>query len=282
MYFIGFLILLGVAYFYFSGKKKSSYSQNSSVKTKSQSAGNGATSFDSPIPRDYQIFAKNIQVAGIQYRKAEAIKFAKDTGQELVLEKEVGNEHDPNPIKLIGVSGANNYFIGYLPKDLSNQIAKTGLYDVVKVRLLRIFQGKNDFIDIDYQIVGPKIDKKKFDAFLLNQPLDTNQKEYFKFFNLPISKGMTFGEADQIIGQHKKNSPEEENKEWNKYNGIFEEFDDKEFREGYGLGKVSRAVLLEAINHFKAQGKSYRYMFDNIDEIVEKIIEMKPDLEKKA
>lgn len=286
MYLIGFLVLLGIAYFYFASKKKTPSSNLNSLQTiqNKSSAGSkqGATSFDSPIPKDCQIFAKHIPVAGLEYRKAEALKFAKSSNQILILQKDSSNEHDSNAIKLIGISGSTNYFIGYLPKELSAQITGTGLFDSLTVRLVRIFIGNDDFLDIHYQIIGPKVEKKKFDDFLSNQPVDSEQKEYLKFFNLPSSKGLTFGQAKQTIEDHKKNATDEVLDEWNGYNNIFEEFEDKEFRETYDLKRVSRTVILEAINQLKAQGKTYSYLSDNIEEIVEKIIEIKPDLEKKA
>lgn len=286
MYLISFLVLLGIAYFYFSSKKKTPSSKLNSLQTiqNKSSAGSkkGATSFDSPIPKDCQIFAKNIPVAGMEYRKAEALRFAKSSNQSLALQKEPNNEHDSNAIKLIGISGSTKYFIGYLPKELSAQIAGTGLFDSVKVRLVRIFIGDDDFLDIHYQIIGPKVEKKKFDDFISNQPIDSEQKEYLKFFNLPSPKGLTFGQAKKTIEDHKKNATDEVLDEWNGYNNIFEEFEDKEFRETYDLKKVGRTVLLEAVNQLKAQGKSYSYLSDNIEEIVEKTIEMKPDLEKKV
>jgi len=75
------------------------------------------------------------EVAGIQYRKAEALRFANSSNQELILEREPDNEHDPNAIKLIGISGSNKYFIGYIPKEISEQIVSTKLFDSVKPTL---------------------------------------------------------------------------------------------------------------------------------------------------
>lgn len=113
-----------------------------------------------------------------------------------------------------------------------------------------------------------------------NQPADSSQKDYFKFFALPIPKGLTAGQAEQAISEHRKASKPEEQDEWNGYANILEEFDDKDFRDGYDLKKVSKAVLMEAISQLKQEGKNYKYLSGNIDEVAEKIIELKPDLEK--
>jgi hypothetical protein len=281
------LIFIGVAYFYFSSKKKTPSNNQNSVKVQfsennkssNDSQGSGK-SFLPPMPTGYQIFAKNLPVAGIQHRKDEAIRFAKSSNQELSLQREPSNGFDKNAIKLIGLSGSTQYFIGYLPKELSAQIIATGMFEIVKARLGRIYINNNDYLDIQYQIIGPKADKKKFDEFLSNQPADSSQKDYLKFFNLAIPKGLTAGQAEQTISEHRKNSKPEEQEEWYGYTNILEDFDDKDFRDGYDLKKVSQAVLTEAINQLKAQGKTYKYLSDNIEEVAEKIIELKPDLEK--
>lgn len=292
MYLVIGLILIAVVYFYFSRKKKTkapSPNNQNSVKVQfsannqssSNSQGSGK-SFLPPMPTGYQIFAKNLPVAGIQHRKDEALKFAKSSNQELNLQREPSNEFDSNAIKLIGLSGSNQYFIGYLPKELSAQIIGTGMFENVKARLGRIYISNNDFLDIQYQVIGPKVDKKKFDEFLSNQPADSSQKDYFQFFAMPIPKGLTSGQAEQTISEHRNTSKPEEQDKWEGYVNIFEEFDDKDFRDGYDLKKVSNTVLMEAINQLKAQGKTYKYLSDNIDEVAEKIIELKPDLEKQT
>lgn len=283
MYLIGALILIAVVYFYFLSKKKATAlsSNQNSVKVQSSNDTQGSgKSFLPPMPTGYQIFAKNLPVAGIQHRKDEAIRFAKSSNQELSLQRDSNNEFDKNAIKLIGLSGSTQYFIGYLPKELSAQIIGTGMFEIVKARLGRIYISNNDYLDIQYQVIGPKVDKKKFDEFLSNQPADSSQKDYFKFFSLTIPKGLTAGQAEQTIAEHRKTSKPEEQEEWDGYTNILEEFDDKDFRDGYDLKKVSQAVLMEAINQLKAQGKTYKYLSDHIEEVAEKIIELKPDLEK--
>lgn len=262
MYLFGVLVLVFVGYFLFFNKKATieQGSRKPVVSRKVQDSKQGATTFDSPIPTGYQIFAKNLPVAGMAYRKSDAIKFSRANNQELSLEREPNNQHDPNAIKLIGISGSNKFFIGYLPKELSEQIVDTGLFDNLRARLTRIYVGKDDFLEFHYQIVGPKVEKKKFDDFLNNQPANSEQKEYFKFFGLPIPKGMTAGQAEQAIKEHKKISSDDEKDEWFGYISIFEEFDDADFRETYELRKVGKKVLLEVLNQLKQEGKTYSYL----------------------
>lgn len=287
MYLLGVLVLIVLVYFIFIKKGKSAAAtkpvpkaQSSNDSLGSSNSQSGGKSFLPPIPSGYQIYAPNVPVAGIQYRKDEAMRFAKSSNQELDLQREPTNEQDSNAIKLIGVSGSSNYFIGYLPKELSAQIGGTGLFDVVKPRLARVYVGENGFLDIQYQIIGPKAEKKKFDAFLSNQPASSSQKEYFKFFGLSIPKGLTAGQAEQAISEHRKASKPEEQDEWDGYTSILEEFDDGDFGETYGHKKIGKTVLIDAINQLKHEGKTYKFLSNNIDDVVERVIKLKPELEK--
>jgi len=286
MYLLGVLVLLVVLYFVFFNKKTelttkaSSSGSKKPVVSRSQGSKQGAIAFEGPIPKDFQIFARNLPVAGMQHRKAEAIRFAQSSNQELTMEREPNNPHDPNAIRLIGLSGADKYFIGYLPRELSEQIVATGLFDSLKTRLTRIYIGTDDYLEFHYQILGPKPEKKRFDEFLDNQPADTSQKEYLKFFGLPIPKGMTAGQAEQAIKEHKKTSAEAEQDEWFGYTNILEEFEDADFRGLYDLKKVPKTLLLEVMKQMKEEGKTYGYLGNNIEEVVERVIKAKPELER--
>lgn len=278
MEWLALVLVVVVFYFIFSSKKAKSSPKKAG--TKSQGSKQGATAFDNPIPKGYQIFASNLPVAGMQHRKNEAIQFAQSTNQALEMEREPNNPHDPNAIRLNGVSNDGKYFIGYLPKELSEQIVATGLYDLLKVRLTRIYSGTDDYLEFHYQILGPKTEKKRFDEFLKSQPAEPSQKEYLKFFSLPTPKGMTFGQAEQAINEHKKNSSKAEQDEWLGYTTILEEFDDADFRETYDLKRVPKTFLLDIIKQMKEEGKTYSYLGNHIDEIVDKIIKVKPELER--
>lgn len=206
MELLGLVAVLVILYFVFFKRKRGSGVSNKPVVRRAQGSKQGAVAFENPIPKGFQIFAGNLPVAGMQYRKDEAIQFAQSSNQELTIEREPNNPHDPNAIRLIGLSDTNKYFIGYLPKELSEQIVGTGLFDSLKARLTRIYIGTDDYLDFHYQIIGPKTEKKRFDEFLDKQPVDTSQKEYFKFFGLPVPKGMTSGQAEQTIKEHQRTS----------------------------------------------------------------------------
>ena len=70
--------------------------------------------------------------------------------------------------------------------------------------------------------------------------------------------------------------------DWEALEAIKEEFDDKDFRETYEIKSVSNALLKQALDALQAEGKALRYLADNEDEIVDKLLEIKPDLARQT
>lgn len=277
------LVIVGLIIYYFYSQSTNSNANKSNNSNYKSSTPKKALSFLPPIPKDYQIYVSNMTVAGISFRKNDALRFMKTTDQTLELERELNNPHDKNAIKVIGVTPSNKYFLGYVPKEVSEQIISTGMLDKVAPRLARAFQGNQDYFQIQFQIIGLKVLKKDFDAFLKNQPAEASQKDYYKFFNLPIPKGLTTGVALQQIAEHRAKLEIEDKaqlQEYDAYNDILDEFDDSDFRETYEVKKPSRAVLNDALSQLKAEGKTYAYLSSNTDEVVDRVIKIKPDLER--
>lgn len=128
-----------------------------------------AAQLPEPIPPGYQIYCKDPSLAGSNYRRVDKLRFAESSGQTLRLEREPDNPKDPNAIQVIGDCIDDDYVIGYLPKQIAKQITNAGLFDVIKPRLCRIYIGErgDGYVEIQYQIVGPKSSKQQFDAAAL-------------------------------------------------------------------------------------------------------------------
>jgi hypothetical protein len=154
------------------------------------------------------------------------------------------------------------------------------LFELLKPRLEGIYIGQNDYLEIQYGIIGPKANIKEFDAFFEKQAASAEDKEYFKFFGLNISKNLSKAQAKKLISEHKKSCSPDELNEWFEFNFIHSEFEDIDFRRENDLKKVSKATLNEALNKLKQEGKIYSYMPDNIDEVADLIKMLKPELEK--
>lgn len=282
---MNWIIALGIIIFLFYALTRKGTGNKPSAKSAaaSKSAGQG-TSFLPPIPKGFKIFDARLSVAGIEHRRDDALRFAADYDQTLVLEREPDNAHDANAIRIIGVTRGTRRFIGYVPKDVAEQIVGSGLAEAVQPRLERIWRTNNGFVDITFQIVGPKDRKAQYDDFLNNKPADASQKEFLKFFGLTVPKGLTTGQAVQIIAQHRTKLETEDKsqlEEWDAYEEICDEFDDANFRASFELKKVSDKVLKEALDVLKREGETMRSLAADIDKVVDKVIVLKPDLEKK-
>jgi len=119
-----------------------------------------------PIPKGYQIYESRLEVAGIQHRKDSALNFAKGSNQIIELEREKSNKHDPNAIKVIGVSKGwfftKRNFIGYVPKEVSAHIIASKLWSDIQTRLEWISVSDNGYVSIIFQLIGPKSKKDQY------------------------------------------------------------------------------------------------------------------------
>ena len=136
-------------------------------------AGKGrAKAFLPPYPADFQIYLPHIAVAGLSFRKDEALSFANSQAQTIELERKPGNRHDKNAIRVIGVSKHGRAFIGYIPKEVTAHIARSNMFDILKPRLGRIYEASSSphdsewnghYLEVMIQIIGPKVAKAQFD-----------------------------------------------------------------------------------------------------------------------
>lgn len=283
MFLLGIVVLLVVAYLFYLSSKSKGENPSSAQTQYANKAPSLAESFLPPIPKEYQIYVSNMNVAGITFRKDDVSRFFKATNQSLDLERETNNQYDKNAIKVIGVTPSGKCFLGYVPKEVSEQILETNSWDNIRPRLARIYQEPNGYQEIQFQIIGLKSAKKVFDSFLENQPASASQKNYYKYFGMPVPKGLTSGESEKTIDEHRnKLRAEDPSKleEYDAYESIIDEFDDSDFRETYDVKKVSKTILNDALNQLKQEGKTLSYLSDNIQEVVDKVIHLKPELER--
>lgn len=117
--------------------------------------------FEPPIPDGMRIMEGHIEVAGIPHRMANAVAFARRAQQYLELEREPNNPHDPNAIKVIGVSKGwffwRRHFLGYVPRETAAIIAENRLWGRIKPRLRSIWAGGyvKDTVYVNFDILEP-------------------------------------------------------------------------------------------------------------------------------
>lgn len=116
-----------------------------------------------------------------------------------------------------------------------------------------------------------------------SRPPTKEQKEFCKFFGLMMEKGLTASDAEKLITEHESKLAEEEDPrldEWGAFSEIMEELSDSEMRADYEIKKPSVSLIKSALDDLGQQGKSYRDVADEIDILVEKLVELKPELQR--
>jgi hypothetical protein len=68
--------------------------------------------------------------------------------------------------------------------------------------------------------------------------------------------------------------------DWDAYEELYDEFEDSDFREVHDLKKVNVTLLRKAVNGLIKDGHTMRSLSDDIDIVVERVIELKPEIEK--
>ncbi|KVZ02983.1 hypothetical protein WL11_16775 [Burkholderia ubonensis] len=69
--------------------------------------------------------------------------------------------------------------------------------------------------------------------------------------------------------------------DWDAYEEIREQFDDPDFREIYFLKNISSSVLKKALDELRRDGQTMCSLVGNIDQVVDKIVQLRPELERK-
>lgn len=239
-----------------------------------------ASMFLPPIKKGYQIFLQNMGVKGLGHRREAAIAFIDDLNQTLRLEHEQDNPQDANAIKVIGLGDSGEYFLGYLPKDVSLQIVKTKCLDAVYGRLVRAYRGTDDYLEIQLQIVGLKAKKSEFDAFAKKLPAQDSHKEYLQYWSIPFDGNLTVGDAELKISEHSSKARLDA-KAWGEYityQNLLDVFDDESQREYYGIQEVPRAVVMATVKAMRDELGSYSEVADDTDAIAQRVLEDHPEL----
>lgn len=121
-----------------------------------------------PIPEGFQIFEDNVLVAGVNFQRAEVLAFAKADNVWLELERDSENIHDSNAIKVIGccktLQNFERHFIGFVPRGLSKVIIEKNYFKTIQPRLSKTYVDDYGYIEVLFQILGPKGMKKEFFA----------------------------------------------------------------------------------------------------------------------
>ena len=120
------------------------------------------------IPEGFQIYEDRLTPAGITFRSDDALAFARSSMGWLELEPEPGNKYDKNAIKVIGCTKGlfwtKRRFVGYVPKGVSANLVGRRFLSLVRPRLMNTYVAEDGYIEILFQILGPKGRKKEYEG----------------------------------------------------------------------------------------------------------------------
>lgn len=246
-----------------------------------------------PIPDGYVIYSWK-SVAGIQHKKKAAHNFAKNRNQSLELERDPDNKQDSNAIKVIGCSKGfvfeDRDSIGYVPRELASCIVEGGFWGSVEPRLRSIYVGEDEYIEVEFQLLGPREQKKAFNDVLQRvedrkfegRPATVWQKEFYQTFDLKVPKGLTYLAARQFISEKSAEIGKEDAsalRAWECYGDIVKELLHPTTRENYGIKAVRITYLRSAVIALLHEGHTMESIYRDIGIVVDKLIELNQSLE---
>ncbi|MGB5300735.1 MAG: hypothetical protein WBN48_18595 [Thiogranum sp.] len=112
-----------------------------------------------------------------------------------------------------------------------------------------------------------------------NRPASTEQKGFYRYFNLKVPKGLTHEEDAQLfIREYRRKLTDEDWGDYVAYGSMHEEINDPDNREDYGIKRVNLSLYRAALDELKYEGKLPSEFEDDLSPFVEKIIQMQPDI----
>jgi hypothetical protein len=112
------------------------------------------------------------------------------------------------------------------------------------------------------------------------RPATQMQKEFFRYFKLKLPKGLTYNQAEKLISKFEMEQEEDSDRldEWYEYEDLFELINDIDTRREFGIKKVSLTAYRQAIEDLRKEGKSVSEIAQYIGDIIDKIVEIKPNI----
>jgi len=110
------------------------------------------------------------------------------------------------------------------------------------------------------------------------KPPETMQREFFRWFNISMPKTLTMDQATARIEEEKKRLGEEELDYWYSFESVVNDLDDPEIRQDYEVKKAPLSVIREAVVALKNEGVSSDDIGSDLDRVVERMTDLRPDL----
>lgn len=117
-----------------------------------------------------------------------------------------------------------------------------------------------------------------------NRPATQEQKEFYRFFGIKVSTGLSIKDAEKTIKETRAKGGQDEAiklDEWDAYASIITDLSDKEMlKDDFEIKKPSLALIREAVEALVKKGCPLTDL--EAYEVAEKIQELKPDMARAA
>lgn len=110
------------------------------------------------------------------------------------------------------------------------------------------------------------------------RPPTVMQKEFYRFFGLPVPKGLTLYQMQSDIDEKLEEMGDEEADEWGDFDCLYDDLIDADSREDYEIKKVSLKVFRDYILGKKAGGVKVSDL--EVSGVAEELVEMHPELHR--
>ncbi len=205
---------------------------------------------------DWKVFESEEKVVGVTHdsRTINFLTLCDQPQFRVFLEREPLNQHDPNAIKVMGSAIIDGETVvkqlGYLSKHTSLQLKDEEDLEARPYSVYLPVSGHSYGLRIRILVRSQKYRKKYYGASAIPAP------KKVEWAPEPWSK------------QDDENLEE-----------IYEYFADKDFREDYHIKKPSKKIIKEAAKSLHEKGIDSSNLSLHIDQVVELVLELNPDIE---
>lgn len=115
------------------------------------------------------------------------------------------------------------------------------------------------------------------------RPVTENQKEFFRFFNISITKKISEKDARSIIDNHTAELKSKQDPmlvEWEFYHQILSDLSEPEIRDEYDIKKPSKTLVKQVLHEFHDKGNSYEDIWEDMDTFIDRLLELNPELQR--
>jgi len=208
--------------------------------------------------KDWKSFIAEEEVVGVTFedRARKFLELGDQKGFNIFLERDSNNPHDKNAIKVMGSAIVGGKMrveqLGFLSKDTAKALKDEKEIDARPYSVYLPYQGRKFGLRVRILVRSQQYKNK--------HGIETKPKAK--------------------IAEPKPEKISPEINEEMLIEDIVSEILDPETLEAYNMKKPSRKLIIEAIEELKKEKVTAEEQLDNIEEVVERILDLKPDLEK--